>query len=136
VTGSIQLPADAPAGSRVLQIVGRTSDDRSLVLSVGIEVASSEPRTIMITASRGGARQQAVVTVRGTTTGLVGRAITLRTWSGGRLGYANQPKRPIVREDGRFTWSMRSTQQVRLYATVVVDGLRVRSNAVTVRGAR
>jgi hypothetical protein len=33
VTGSIQLPADAPAGSRVLQIVGRTSDDRALVLS-------------------------------------------------------------------------------------------------------
>ena len=135
IAGSITLPANAPAGSRVLQIVGRTSDDRALVLSVGIEVASSEPRTIMITATRGVGRQKATITVAGSTTGLEGHQITMRTWSGGRLGYANHPKRPQVRDDGTFTWILRSSQRVRLYATVLVDGTRVRSNAVTVRAS-
>lgn len=136
MSGSITLPANAPAGPRVLQIVGRTSDDRALVLSVGIEVASSEPRTIMITATRGAGRQQATITVAGSTTGLEGRQITMRTWSGGRLGYANHPKRPLIRDDGSFTWSLRMSQQVRIFATVMVDGQRVRSNAVAVRAAR
>jgi len=136
VTGSIQFPVDAPTGSRVLQIVGRTGDDRALVLSVGIEVASSQSRTIMITATRGVGRQKPVIIVRGTSTGLVGREITVRAWSGGRLGYANSPARPVVREDGNFTWRMRATGPVRVYATVLVDGVRVRSNAVAVRGLR
>jgi hypothetical protein len=116
--------------------VGRTSDDRALVLSLGIEVAEPVVPTMLITATRGVGRQKPVVIVRGASTGLVGREVTVRAWNGGRLGYANSPTRPVVREDGNFTWRMRSTGPVRVYATVLVDGVRVRSNAVVVRGLR
>jgi len=136
ISGSIDIPADAPVGERVLQIVGRTGDDRSLVLSLGIEVAQPEQRSIMITATRGVGRQSQLVRVKGETTGLTGREVTIRMWSGGRLGYANHPKRPLVRGDDRFSWSMRTPKRVRIFATVVVNRERVRSNAVVVRAAR
>ena len=56
-------------------------------------------------------------------------------WSGGRLGYSNHPTRPKVRDDGTFTWRVRSTSAVRVFVHVLVDGVRVRSNAVFVRAA-
>ena len=136
ISGSIEIPAATPAGDRVLQLVGRTSDDRALVLSLGIEVAESTPPSIVISATRGSGRQKPMVIVRGTSTGLVGRDVTVRMWSGGRVGYTNHPTRPTVRDDGSFTWRMRSTAAVRLYVNVLVEGTRVRSNAVLVRAAR
>jgi hypothetical protein len=136
MSASIELPAGTPPGERVLQIIGRTSDDRALVLSLGIEVAEPTVPTMLITATRGTGRQKPMVIVRGTSTGLVGREITVRTWSGGRAGYASAPTRPTVADDGRFTWRTRATGPVRIYATVLVDGVRVRSNAVVVRAMR
>jgi hypothetical protein len=136
IAGSVVLPAEMASGQHVLQLVGRTSDDRALVLSLGIEVAEPVVPTMLITATRGAGRQKPMVTVRGTSTGLDFREITMRTSSGGRLGYASSPTRPIVGEDGRFTWRMRATGPMRIYATVLVDGVRVRSNAVVVRGMR
>jgi hypothetical protein len=56
--------------------------------------------------------------------------------SGGQRGYTNHPIRPTVRDDGTFTWRMRSTNALRVFATVQADGIRVRSNAVLVRPAR
>ena len=136
IAGSVELPAEMVSGRHVLQLVGRTSDDRALVLSLGIEVAEPAVPTMLITATRGVGRQKPVVIVRGTSTGLVGQEVRVRAWNGGRLGYANSPTRPIVREDGNFTWRMRSTGPVRVYAAALVDGVRVRSNAVVVRGLR
>jgi hypothetical protein len=134
IAGSVELPAEMVSGQHVLQLVGRTSDDRALVLSLGIEVAEPVVPTMLITATRGVGRQKPVVIVRGTSTGLVGQEVRVRAWNGGRLGYANSPTRPIVREDGNFSWRMRATGPVRIFATVLVDGVRVRSNAVVVRG--
>lgn len=136
VSGSVELPAGMVSGQHVLQLVGRTSDDRALVLSLGIEVAEPVVPTMLITATRGAGRQKPVVIVRGKSTGLAGREVTVRASSGGRLGYTNSPSRPVVREDGNFTWRMRATGPVRIFATVLVDGVRVRSNAVVVRGLR
>ena len=120
----------------MLQLVGRTSDDRALVLSLGIEVAEPVVPTMLISATRGVGRLRPVVIVRGTSTGLAGREITVRVGSGGRAGYSTSPTRPTVAEDGRFTWRLRATGPIRVYATVLVDGVRVRSNAVVVRGLR
>ena len=136
VAGSVVLPAAMASGQHVLQLVGRTSDDRALVLSLGIEVAEPVVPTMLITATRGTGRQKPMVTVRGTSSGLTFREITMRTSSRGRLGYASSPTRPIVGADGRFTWRTRATGPVRIYATVAVDGVRVRSNAVVVQGLR
>ena len=136
ISGSIDIPADAPVGERVLQIVGRTGDDRSLVLSLGIEVAAPEQRTIMITATRGVGRKKQFVRVQGETTGLAGREVSLRMWSGGRAGYVSHPKQPVVRSDDTFRWSVRMPKRVRIFATVMVGGERVRSNPVVVRAVR
>jgi hypothetical protein len=136
ISGSIGIPIGTSSGEHVLQLVGRTSDDRALVLSLGIEVAESVAPSIVISATRGSGRQKPMVIVRGTSTGLVGRDITVRVGSGGRAGYSTSPTRPTVAEDGRFTWRMRATGPVRIYVTALVDGTRVRSNAVVVRGLR
>lgn len=136
ISGSVEIPAATPAGDRVLQLVGRTSDDQALVLSLGIEVAESVAPSIVISATRGSGRQKPMVIVRGTSTGLVGRNLTVRMSNSGQLGYTNHPTRPTVRDDGSFRWRMRSTAAMRIFVNVVVDGTRVRSNAVLVRGAR
>lgn len=136
ISGSIEIPIGTPSGEHVLQLVGRTSDDRALVLSLGIEVAESVAPSLVISATRGSGRQKPMVIVRGASTGLVGRDITVRVGSGGRAGYSTSPTRPTVAEDGRFTWRMRATGPVRIYVTALVDGTRVRSNAVLVRAAR
>ena len=136
ISGSIEIPVSTPSGEHVLQLVGRTSDDRALVLSLGIEVAEPVVPTMLISATRGVGRLRPVVIVRGTSTGLAGREITVRVGSGGRAGYSTSPTRPTVAEDGRFTWRLRSTAAVRIYVTALVDGTRVRSNAVVVRGLR
>ena len=136
ISGSIEIPVGTSSGEHVLQLVGRTSDDRALVLSLGIEVAEPVVPTMLITATRGSGRQRPMVIVRGTSTGLVGRDITVRVGSGGRAGYATSPTRPTVADDGSFNWRMRAKGPIRAYATVLVDGVRVRSNAVVVRGLR
>lgn len=136
VAGSIDIPSGTPPGDRVLQLVGRTSDDRALVLSMGIEVAESVAPSIVISATRGSGRQARMVTLSGSSTGLVGRTVTVRMRSGDQLGYTNHPNRPTVRADGSFTWRIRSTAAVRIYVNVLVDGTRVRSNAAVVRAAR
>lgn len=136
IAGSVEIPAGTPAGGRVLQLVGRTSDDRALVLSLGIEVAERVAPSIVISATRGTGRQRNLVTISGSTTGLVGSALNVRMWTGGRLGYTNHPTRPTVRGDGSFTWRVTSPSAVRVFVNVVVDGMRVRSNAVLVRPAR
>ena len=136
ISGSMDIPAGTPPGDRVLQLVGRTGDDRALVLSLGIEVEAWTTPSVLISAKRGTGRQKPVVIVRGTSTGLVGRTVSVRMRSGGQRGYTNHPIRPTVRDDGSFTWRMRSTNAVRVFATVQADGIRVRSNAVLVRAAR
>jgi len=136
ISGSIEIPAGTPPGGRVLQLVGRTSDDRALVLSLGIEVAESVAPSIFISATRGAGRQSQVVTVSGTTTGLVGRTLSVRMRTSGQLLFTNHPTRPSVRDDGSFTWRIRWAGAVRVFVNVVVDGSRVRSNAVTIRAAR
>lgn len=136
ISGSIEIPREAPPGERVLQLVGRTSEDRALVLSLGIEVAERAAPAILISATRGTGRHKPMVTLSGSTTGLVGRALNVRMWTGGRLGYTNHPSRPVVSGDGSFTWRVKSTSAVRIFVNVLVDGVRVRSNAVSVRAAR
>lgn len=136
ITGSLDIPAAAPPGDRVLQLVGRTGDDRALVLSLGIEVAEWTTPSVLISAKRGTGGQRQMVTLTGSTTGLVGRTVSVRMRSGSQVGYTNHPIRPTVRDDGTFTWRMRSTNAVRVFATVQADGIRVRSNAVLVRPAR
>ncbi len=136
ISGSIEIPATTPPGDRVLQLVGRTSDDRALVLSLGIEVAESVPPSLLISATRGSGRQKQVVILTGSSTGLVGRSVTVRMSSSGQLGYTNHPTRPTVRGDGRLTWRIRSSSAMRIFVNVLVDGMRVRSNAVFVRAAR
>jgi hypothetical protein len=78
IAGSVELPAEMVSGRHVLQLVGRTSDDRALVLSLGIEVAEPAVPTMLITATRGVGHQKAAVIVRGTSTGLAGGEITVR----------------------------------------------------------
>jgi len=136
VSGSIAIPAGTPAGQRVLQLVGRTSDDRALVLSLGIEVAELVTPAIAISVKRGSGAQRQFVTVTGSTTGLAGQTLNVRMWTAGRLGYTNHPVRPTVRDDGSFTWRIRSAKAIRIFVNVVADGVRVRSNAVLVRAAR
>lgn len=136
ISGSIEIPDGAPRGDRVLQLVGRTGDDRALVLSLGITVAEQVAPSIMIRATRGAGSQRQTVTVSGSTTGLVGSTLSVRTWGGGRLGYTNHPVRPTVRPDGTFTWRVRSMGAMRIFVNVLVDGSRVRSNAVSVRAVR
>lgn len=136
ITGSLDIPAAAPPGDRVLQLVGRTGDDRALVLSLGIEVAEWTTPSVLISAKRGTGGQRQMVTLTGSTTGLVGRTVSVRMRSGSQVGYTNHPIRPTVRDDGTFTWRMRSTNALRVFATVQADGIRVRSNAVLVRPAR
>lgn len=135
VVGSIEIPRGTAPGDRVLQLVGRTSDDRALVLSLGIRVSESGTPSIVISAKRGAGARKQTVTLSGSTTGLAGQSLTVRMWSGGRLGYSNHPTRPMVRDDGTFTWRVRSTSAVRVFVHVLVDGVRVRSNAVFVRAA-
>ena len=136
ISGSIELPATTPPGDRVLQLVGRTSDDRALVLSLGIEVAESVPPSLLIGATRGSGRQKQVVILTGSSTGLVGRSVTVRMSNSGQLGYTNHSTRPMVRGDGSFTWRIRSSSAMRIFVNVLVDGTRVRSNAVFVRALR
>lgn len=136
VSGSIAIPAGTPPGERVLQLVGRTSDDRALVLSLGIEVAVPVVASIAIRVKRGSGAQRQFVTVTGSTTGLAGQTMNVRMWTAGRLGYVNHPVRPTVRDDGSFSWRIKTAQAVRIYVNVVVEGTRVRSNAVSVRAAR
>ena len=136
ISGSLDIPAAAPPGERVLQLVGRTGDDRALVLSLGIEVEAWTTPSVLISAKRGTGAQRQRETLTGSTTGLVGRTVSMRMRSGGQRGYTNHPIQATVRDDGTFTWRMRSTNAVRVFATVQADGIRVRSNAVVVRAAR
>lgn len=136
ISGSIEIPPGTPPGDRVLQLVGRTSDDRALVLSLGIEVAEPVAPSIVIRATRGAGQQSQMVTVSGSTTGLVGRTLSVRMRTGGQLLFTNHPTRPDVRDDGSFTWRIKTAGAVRIFVHVLVDGSRVRSNAVTVRAAR
>ena len=136
IAGRIEIPAATPPGDRVLQLVGLTSDNRALVLSLGIQVAESVAPSIVISASRGLGAQRQMVTVSGSAPGLAGRTLTVRVRNSGQVGYTNYPMRPIVRSDGSFTTRIRSTKAMRLYVNLVVDGVRIRSNAVLVRAAR
>lgn len=64
------------------------------------------------------------------------RTLTVRVRNGGQVSYTTHPLRPTVRNDGSFTTRIRSTKALRLYVSLVVDGVHVRSNAVLVRAAR
>jgi len=136
VSGRIEMPAATPPGNRVLQLVGLTSDNRALVLSPGIQIAELAAPSIVISATRGLGAQRQTVTVSGSAPGLAGRTLTVRVRDGGQIRYTNYPMRPTVRSDGSFTTRIRSAKALRLYVNLVVDGVRIRSNAVLVRAAR
>lgn len=136
ISGRIEIPATMPPGDRVLQLVGLTSDDRVLVLSLGIEIAVPVAPSIVIGATRGQGAQKQTVTVSGSASGLAGRTLTVRVRNGGQVSYTTQPLRPTVRNDGSFTTRIRSTKALRVYVSLVVDGVHIRSNAVLVRAAR
>ena len=86
------------------------------------------PKSLFITASRGGGPERRIITVRGVSTGLAGEAVTI--W----LAFAGETPRPavvraMIREDGTFTWSRRSPRAITMFA----EAGGVRSQTVRVR---
>jgi hypothetical protein len=115
----VAMPDGVEPGDRVLQLVGQTSSGSDVVLTIGItiESASEDAPTIAISAERGKGRDARRIYVTGTTTGLIGEAVTAWVRAAGKRSYARAKAQTIVAADGTFTWRKTTAKRVLIYFT-------------------
>ena len=131
----VALPPGLEPGDRVLQLIGRTSAGDGVVLTVGITVEPAVAASIVITGTRGEGRDAGRIYVRGTTRGLAGSAVAPWIKVSGQSSYRPGTARPIVGEDGTFTWRRSSGKKTYVYFTSD-SGVRSKAIAVAARPRR
>lgn len=136
--GKIPVPAGQEPGNYTLQLNGVTAAGAQMTVNVGVrlDTATPEPEpepeeSIAITAKRGKGKQAKTITVRGTTVGLEGTAVTPRyrvqgakRWTTGKL--------VAVSASGTFTWKVSTPKKVRIQ----VSSGAIKSNGVQVAAVR
>ena len=136
--GKIPVPAGQEPGNYTLQLNGVTAAGAQMTVNVGVRLDQATPKpdpepeeSITITAKRGKGKQAKVITVRGTTTGLEGTAVTPRyRVQGAKRWTSGTPVR--VADAGTFTWKVTTPKKVRIQ---VISGA-VKSHGVVVAAVK
>lgn len=136
--GKIPVPAGQEPGNYTLQLNGVTAAGAQMTVNVGVrlDTATPEPEpepeeSIAITAKRGKGKQATTITVRGTTVGLEGTAVTPRYRVQGAKRWTTG-KSVAVSASGTFTWKVSTPKKVRIQ----VSSGAIKSNGVQVAAVR
>jgi len=139
VRANVPIPGGMDPGDYTLQFNGITATGAQMTVNVGVRLdqATPEPEpqpeeSITLTkAKRGKGKKVAVITVRGTTEGLAGTAVTPRYRVKGAKKWKTAT--PItLSAEGAFTWKVTTRKQV----TIQVRSGAVKSNTLKVSAAK
>lgn len=137
-TGKIPVPAGQAPGDYTLQLNGVTAAGAQVTVNVGVRLDTATPapdpepeESITITAKRGKGKQAKTITVRGTTAGLEGTAVTPRYRVQGAKKWTTV-KPVLVSDSGTFTWKLSIPKKVRIQ----VSSGSVKSNGVQVAAVK
>lgn len=137
-TGKIPVPAGQAPGDYTLQLNGVTAAGAQMTVNVGVRLDTATPapdpepeESITITAKRGKGKQAKTITVRGTTAGLEGTAVTPRYRVQGAKKWTTVTP-VLVSDSGTFTWKLSTPKKVRIQ----VSSGAIKSNGVQVAAVK
>jgi hypothetical protein len=128
--GEVDFPAELAAGERILQIVGAGSDGSVRMVALGVQVVETAdpPSTVIVIT---GSRDGRLVQITGVAENRAGERLVPLLRFPGQTGFTAGRARPVVRDDGTFTWQRRTGKKIAV-AIGTQDG-SARSAPVVIR---